>query len=35
MRHPVSVISVEVNHAGDIFEGTRQDIIGVFYLHLF
>ena len=27
--------SVEINHAGEIFEGTRQDISGVFHLHLF
>ena len=31
----ILTISVEVNHAGDIFEGTQQDIIGAFYLHLF
>ena len=27
--------SVEINHAGEIFEGTRQDIRGVFHVHLF
>ena len=26
--------SVEINHAGEIFEGTRQDIRGVFHVHL-
>ena len=25
----ISIMSIEVNHAGDIFEGTRQDIINL------
>ena len=27
--------SVEINHAGEIFEGTRQDIWSAFHVHLF